>query len=166
MDMSPETYSDVFEQLERDQARYVVVGGVAVVLYGYVRPIADLDLVIDRAPEEMNRAMRALVALGFVPSIPLPLSALTVMRMFDQHEREIDVFVRYAITFEELQRDCAQVLVGRSPARIMSREHLLWVKKINGRAHDLMDIEALLALEAGNGSRTAPQAAGQQDKSG
>ncbi|HEX8139154.1 MAG TPA: hypothetical protein VF544_16425 [Pyrinomonadaceae bacterium] len=164
--MSPETYSDVFERLERDQARYVVVGGVAVVLHGYVRPIADLDLVIDRAPEEINRAMRALSGLGFVPSIPLPLSALTVLRMFDQHEREIDVFVRYAIPFEELRRDSAQVHIGRSTVRIISREHLLRVKRINGRAHDLMDVEALLALEAGDSSHAAPPPAGQQDKSG
>lgn len=155
MDMSPETYSDVFERLERDRARYVTVGGVAVVQYGHVRPIADLDLVIDPAPGETNRVMHALSRLGFVPSLPLPLSALTVMRMFDQHEREIDVFVRYAIPFEELWGDSAQVQIGRSTARIISREHLLRVKRINGRAHDLMDIEALLALEAGDGSQAA-----------
>jgi hypothetical protein len=60
-----------------------VVGGVAVLMHGHVRPIADLDFVVDPAPEEMSRAMHALHAVGFMPSIPLPLSALTVMRMFD-----------------------------------------------------------------------------------
>jgi hypothetical protein len=148
MDMTPETYSDVIDRLERDQVRYVVVGGVAVVLHGHARPIADLDLVIDPAPDETNRTLRALCGLGFVPSLPLPLSALTVMRMFDRQEREVDVFVRYALPFEELWRDSEHVRLGPNMARIVSWEHLLRVKRINGRSHDLMDIEALLALEA------------------
>ena len=45
--MSPATFGDLFTRLEEDNVRYVVVGGVAVVLRGYVRPVADLDIVID-----------------------------------------------------------------------------------------------------------------------
>jgi hypothetical protein len=141
-----------------------VVGGVAVVLHGHVRPIADLDLVVDPAPEEMSRAVRTLNALGFVQSIPLPLSALTVMRMFDQHEREIDVFARYAIPFAELWEDSEHRRVGHGMARVASLEHVLRGKRINGRALDLPDIEGLLALEAGNRGRgeAADVAAGEQ----
>jgi hypothetical protein len=165
MDMTPETYSDVFDRLERDQVRYVVVGGVAVVLYGHARPIADLDLVIDPAPDESNRTLRALGGLGFVPTIPLPLSALTVMRMFDRQEREVDVFVRYALPFEELWRDSEHVSLGPNMARIVSWEHLLRVKRINGRSLDLMDVEALLALEADGRRQGAPPPPARQDGS-
>ncbi len=84
------TYSDVFDRLERDKVRYVVVSGVAVVLHGYVRPVADLDIVIDRSPDEARHAMMTLMASGFVPTIPLPLNALTVLRMFDGLNREVD----------------------------------------------------------------------------
>ena len=76
-------YSDVFRQLEACQARYVVVGSLAVVLHGYARPVADLDLVIDGAPVESDRVLRALQACGFMPSLPLPLSLLSVARMLD-----------------------------------------------------------------------------------
>ena len=69
---TPETFSDVFDRLERDGIRYAVISGIAVVLHGHVRPIADLDVVIDPAPGEVERAMRALAGCGFVPSIPLP----------------------------------------------------------------------------------------------
>lgn len=148
MELTTETYGDVFDRLERDHVRYVVVSGVAVVLHGYVRPIADLDLVIDPAPDEAGRAMRALNALGFVPSIPLPLSMLSVLRMFDQSQREVDVFVRYHIPFEELWASSERVCVGNGVARVASLEHLLRAKRITGRAHDLLDIEGLLALEA------------------
>lgn len=145
--LAPEMYVDVFDRLERDHVRYVVVSGVAVVLHGHVRAVADLDFVIDPAPEEARRAMHALTALGFVPSIPLPLSALTVLRMFDYSQREVDVFVRYHIPFDELWASSEQVRVGDGVARVASLEHLLRAKRINGRPHDLLDIEGLLALK-------------------
>jgi hypothetical protein len=159
MELTTETYGDVFERLERDRVRYAVVSGGAVVLHGHVRPIADLDLVIDPAPDEASRAMRALSALGFVPSIPLPLSMVSVLRMFDQSQREIDVFVRYHIPFGELWASSERVRVGDGVARVVSLEHLLRAKRITGREHDLLDIKGLLSLEAGGGARAGTPAA-------
>lgn len=166
MGVTTESYGDVLDRFERDHVRYVVVSGVAVVLHGYVRPIADLDLVIDPAPDETRRAMRALSALGFVPSIPLPLSLLTVLRMFDQSEREVDVFVRYHIPFDELWTSSERVPVGNSVAHVMSLEHLLRAKRVTGRAHDLLDLEELFALEVDGRGRSgaAPVATGEQDE--
>jgi hypothetical protein len=146
---TPETFSDVFDRFEREGIRYAVISGIAVVLHGHVRPIADLDVVIDPAPDEGLRALRALAGLGFVSSLPLPLSMLTVLRMFDHAEREVDVFVRYHIPFDRLWADSRQVRVGDGVARIVSLDHLLQAKRINGRPHDLSDIAALLALHPG-----------------
>ena len=143
---TPETFSDVFSQFERDGIRYAVISGVAVVLYGHARPVADLDMVIDPAPGEAARALGALAGLGFVSSLPLPLNMLTVLRMFDHAEREVDVFVRYHIPFDRLWADSRLMHVGGGVARIVSLEHRLQAKRINGRPHDLSDIAALLAL--------------------
>ena len=145
---TPEIYCDVFDWLEHNDVRYAVISGVAVVLHGHVRPIADLDIVVDPAPEEANRALRALTGKGFVPSIPLPLSMLSVLRMFDQSQREVDVFVRYHIPFNELWDSSVRVRVRDSIARVVSLEHLLRAKRITGRPHDLLDLEGLLALKA------------------
>jgi hypothetical protein len=142
---TPLTYSDVFDRLEQEGVRYVVISGVAVVLHGHVRPIIDLDLVIDAAPDEANRALCALAHSGFAPSLPLPLSMLSVLRMFDQSQREVDVFVRYHIPFNDLWAGSERVRVGDSTVRVVSLKHLLQAKRINGRPHDLTDIEGLLA---------------------
>lgn len=142
---NPEIYSDVFDCLNRNEVRYIVISGVAVVLHGYVRPIYDLDIVIDLAPDEAQRAMRALSASGFVPTLPLPLSAVSVLRMFDQLNREIDLFVRYYVPFEEMWSASEMFSVHDSLVRVASLEHLIRVKRINGRPHDLQDIEGLLA---------------------
>jgi hypothetical protein len=151
---TPETFADIFDRLERSGIRYAVISGVAVVLHGHVRPIADLDLVIDPAPDAAAHAMRMFAQCGFTPSIPLPLSMLTVLRMFDPARREIDVFVRYHIPFDRLWADSRQVCVGNGVVRIVSLAHLLEAKRINGRPHDLSDIAALQALDARGHERT------------
>ena len=143
---TPEIYCDVFDRLEGDCVRYVVTSGVAVVLHGNVRPIVDLDIVIDPAPEETNRALNALMGSGFAPSIPLPLSMVSVMRMFDASQREIDVFVRYPVAFNELWDNSQYISVGGSAVRVISLEHLFRVKQFYGRPHDFLDIAGLRAL--------------------
>ncbi|MEK6281965.1 MAG: hypothetical protein AABN95_16545 [Acidobacteriota bacterium] len=143
---TPDDYTDVFEHLQRAEVQYVVVSGVAVVLHGHLRSIADLDIVISSQPEEADRAMHALLLAGFAPSIPLPLSLVSVMRMFDSEEREVDVFVRYYVPFNELWEASEQVRVGEQLARVISLSHLIRVKQTLARPHDLEDVEHLLAL--------------------
>ena len=140
-------FADVFEALNRNSVQYVVVSGVAVVLHGHIRPVFDLDIVTGAVPEEQDRALHTLMHAGFVPSIPVPLHMLTVLRMFDQAQREIDLFVRYHISFDKLWASSEQRQVGDQLARVISLEHLLQAKRIIGREHDLMDVEALLVLQ-------------------
>jgi len=147
MSTDPMSYGDVFDALERNSVPYVVVSGVAVVLHGHIRPVFDLDIVIASTPDEQNRALQTLMQVGFVPSIPVPLSMLTVLRMFDQSAREIDVFVNYHIPFNELWASSQEMRVGDRMARVASLEHLLWAKRITARPHDLMDVEGLLAIQ-------------------
>jgi hypothetical protein len=146
--ITPENFVDVFDRLERDGVRYVVIGGVAVVLHGHARAVADLDIVVDSAPAEAERAVQSLARAGFVPSIMLPPSMLTVLRMFDHAAREIDVFIRWQISFGELWADSERVRVGDGSVRIASLEHLLREKRISGRTNDIEAMEALLAFKA------------------
>ena len=44
------TIASVFAALDEAGARYVVVGGLAVVLHGYARLTSDIDLVVDLRP--------------------------------------------------------------------------------------------------------------------
>ncbi len=147
--MTPADYCDVFEALNRNSVQCVVVSGVAVVLHGHTRPVFDLDIVIGPTADEQNRALETLMRAGFVPSIPVPMHMLTVLRMFDQSEREIDVFAKYHIPFNELWADSEERRIGDQLARVASLEHLLRAKRTIGREHDLLDVKALLAQQPG-----------------
>lgn len=124
---------------------------VAVVLHGHVRSVVDLDIVVDSAPDEAGRALRALTDLGFVPRIPLPLQLVSIMRLFDQSRREVDLFTCYPFPFEELWAGSRRMDVGGSVARVISLEHLIRAKRFNGREHDLFDLAGLQAVVKGDG---------------
>jgi len=144
---APETFCDVLEHLNRENARYVVVSGFAVVMHGHKRDIVDLDVVIDPSPAEAQRFMHALALAGFMPSIPLPLGMAPILRLFDRLSREVDVFVRYYISFEDLWSTSETVKVGNQMARIAALEHVVQVKQTLSRPHDLADIEALMRMK-------------------
>ena len=145
-------YGDVFERLEAEGVRYVAVGGVAVVLHGHERPVNDLDIVVDPAPAEARRAQAALMSLGFVPTLPLPLEMLTVLTMLDGAGRTVDVFARYHVPFGELWSASERVRAGEGLVRVCSIEHLIRVKRLVTRPDDPKDIEALLAIERARAS--------------
>ncbi len=123
------------------------VGGVAVVLHGADRPVADLDIVVSSNPADSNRALQALLMAGFVPSVPLPLSMLTVLRMFDSSEREVDLFVNFVVPFNELFADSTEIPVGKTSARVASVPHLIRAKQATARSGDLQDAGRWIANE-------------------
>ena len=64
-------FTPLFEALNAADARYVVVGGFAVVLHGHTRLTLDVDLVVDLDPEPAREIVDALTELGFIPRAPV-----------------------------------------------------------------------------------------------
>ena len=143
---TPSRFSDVLARLAQDRVRCVIVGGVATVLLGHSRPIEDLDLVVAADPVSTAQAMQSPSAAGFVPSLPLPLALVTVLRLYDANGREVDVFARYPVPFDELLRTSIEADVDGVSLRIASRAHLIHAKRAFARPHDLADVAALEAL--------------------
>lgn len=48
-------YLPLFKALNDAGVQYVVVGGIATILHGYVRATADVDLMIDLQSEETKK---------------------------------------------------------------------------------------------------------------
>lgn len=149
---TPEDFCDVFEELQRAGARYVVVGGVAVVLHGYRRPVSDLDIAISSNAQDANLTMQALMVRGFFPSLPLPLNMVTVLRMFDASGREVDLVVRAIVPFDELWPDSIEITVGKTVARVASLSKLIRGKQMTSRPEDVEDIERLERTTHATGS--------------
>ncbi len=155
----------ILRELDRAKARYVVVGGLAVVLHGHPRLTADLDLVVDLSPGEAIRAVAALSRLGMIPRAPVRASDFADpearkrwvdekgMRVFSMHDPrrplvEVDLFVEPPLPFEELWARAEEIVLEGSPVRVACIEDLIAMKRRAGRAKDLEDIAALEVLAA------------------
>jgi len=157
-------FSPVFAALHEAAARYVVVGGVAVNLYGYVRGTTDIDLVIDLAPDDARRTLGALHGLGYRPRVPVSIEdfadpakreswirekGMVVFPMYNDRTRlTVDVFATYPIGFEDLWERSEVVALPEGSVRIASLEDLLRIKREAGRPKDLLDVEELRRLHA------------------
>jgi hypothetical protein len=154
----------IFRALQDAQARYLVVGGVAVVAHGYLRFTQDLDLVLDLSDESLPRALRALDSLGYHPMVPVPIGDFANpelrrdwkenhnMKVFslvsDQHpEVTIDVFTEEPFAFdEEYDRGEMREVASDVTAFVVSIPALIALKIEAGRHKDRDDIEKLQKL--------------------
>lgn len=161
-------FEPVFAALNQAQARYVVVGGLAVVLHGVPRLTADVDLAVDLAPEEARKAIAALVGLGFkarAPVDPLDFADPSTrlgwvrdkgMRVFslwdpDDPMREVDLFVEHPVAFDELWARAETMSLGATSVRVASIPDIIALKRLAGRPQDYADIEALEVISRAKG---------------
>jgi predicted nucleotidyltransferase len=151
---------DIIKQLEDEKVKYAVIGGIAVVLYGYVRFTKDVDLIIDFSKENVVRFVKAIDALGFragVPVDPLDL-AVTDRRTEWMKEKNAKVITFYNPQHQLLQIDVLltksldDVCVKRHQiddvtVSVVEYEDLVKMKKETGRDTDLIDIKKLEELK-------------------
>lgn len=60
----PDTFESLLVKLCRAKIDYLVAGGVAVCLNGFVRTTQDLDLLIEASPENVRRLLSCLAEFG------------------------------------------------------------------------------------------------------
>lgn len=160
----------ILAALEGAGVRYLVVGGVAVVLHGHPRFTADLDLVLDLEPRNVEAALGALAALGFRPRAPVAAASfadpatrsrwasekhMTVFSLWSptMPATEVDLFVTPPLPFDEAYARALRAPLPATTVSVVCRDDLIAMKRRAGRPVDLEDVRALeaLAREAGDG---------------
>lgn len=157
-------YIDLLAHLADDGVRYVVVGGVAIVLQGYARLTADIDLVIDLDPANARRAIESLQALGLRPRAPVDAldfadpakraewvttKNLDVFTMQDPNNPllTVDLFANPPFPFDELwSRADTFTLAGRD-VHVACIADLMAMKRAAGRPQDTIDLQRLEELQ-------------------
>jgi hypothetical protein len=163
----------MFEALNGCGARYLVVGGLAVVAHGYVRLTADIDLVLDPDPAALRRAIAALAALGYRPRAPVEFAefadpvkrrlwarekGLTVFSVFSPGHRatEVDLFLETPFDFERAYTRGARFqLADGVEGTFVGLEDLIEMKRAAARPQDLEDVESLRSLRDSKGEADA-----------
>lgn len=158
------SFEVIFEAFNEAKIRYVVVGGLAVVLHGYTRLTADIDLIIDLDPNNAKDAIEAALKLGFKARPPVDPrqfadaearqswikdKGMKVFSFYDPKDpiRNIDFFAQNPIPFEELWKRAKTVPLSQTLIKIASIADLISLKKIAGRPVDMIDIAELEKLK-------------------
>ncbi|MDE2180336.1 MAG: hypothetical protein KGJ40_05750 [candidate division NC10 bacterium] len=153
----------ILDALNRARVRYLVVGGVAVVLHGYLRTTADLDLIVQLDRDNVLRAIRALRDHDYRPRAPVAAEEFAERQVREQWIREkglavftlwspahptleIDLFVSEPFDFDAVYARALRVLLEKTEATVIALEDLITLKRGVGRPRDLEDITALESL--------------------
>lgn len=159
----PTDFVALFGVLSAAQVRFVLVGGLALVLRGLDRLTADIDIVIDLSPESALDAVSALTSAGYKPLAPVDPRALAdpaqrhewqatrhmqVFSFWDSTNARptVDIMLDPAVPFHDLWSAASEVTLGGHAVRIASVRHLIRLKEAAGRPQDLADIERLRAM--------------------
>ncbi len=163
----PTDFLCVLKAFQDSGVRYVLVGGLAVLLHGIDRLTADIDLVVDLAPEQASKAVGTLLDLGFMANAPVDARlfaetkvrerwrkefGMLVLSFWDPENRRptVDLFADYPMDFELLYGDSVSVPLAATTVRIASLEHLIAIKRAAGRPKDLEDAARLAELVRNN----------------
>lgn len=157
-------YEDIFKKLDEEAIRYLVVGGVALVLHGVVRLTADLDLMVWLDKKNLSHFISVMKELGYKPKVPVKAEEFidSAKRQFWKEVKGMQVFSFYhpakpmnlidviidePIDFLIAERRKVSMKAKQIKIPVVSIEDLIKLKRLAGRPQDLADIDALNELE-------------------
>jgi predicted nucleotidyltransferase len=151
----------VCEALNQAGVRYLVIGGVACVLHGYVRATTDVDILIERTPENARRALQALGGLGWgFASEWSPDEILRRPITVIGDDPAVDIFtVAWKVKYEDAVGRSSAVEVDGVSIPLIAIDDLIETKR-TGRALDAADVEALQRVQRLGVERSMPRGLG------
>ena len=141
----------LFDRLNHEGVRYILVGGQAVRLNGFLRNTEDVDILL---PSSVENGERVIKALNFLPSArELDVNWFECNQDAPENIRVADdllidlLFAANGETYESLQPHMRTLTVDGVEIRTLDIEGLLKTKT-NYREKDLLDRQALLKILA------------------
>lgn len=138
-------YLDVFRSLKKNKVKYVVIGGIALILHGVQRATYDLDILIEASEENAKRLLKALIEAGLGLAYDVTVEQLLANEVTLFRDRvHVDVQTSTpGIDFNEAWASKMAVKSGKTEAYIVSLEDLIASKKAAGRPKDLEDLKRI-----------------------
>ncbi|TAK67110.1 MAG: hypothetical protein EPO24_00875 [Bacteroidetes bacterium] len=153
-------YSEVFDALNKHNVRYLVVGGVAVSLYGIPRMTQDLDIIIALDDSNVHQTVLALTSIGYTPRVPVNPELLAnqemrnqwqeqknmlVFSFFREHKeyRVVDILFAHPLNFDACYERRVIRPFGQLQVPVVHVDDLIVLKQNTNRQQDASDIIAL-----------------------
>lgn len=150
-------FQDIFSVLNKKKVRYLVVGGIAVNLYGIERATADIDLVVEFEGKNLEGFIDALKEIGFRPKVPVSLEdfadadkrrswiedkGMMVFNVFNPAAPffELDIFVEIPFDFDKAYAERTEMMSGEVAVPVLPLKQLIEMKEKADRPQDRADV--------------------------
>jgi hypothetical protein len=135
----------VFESFQKHDVRYLVIGGIAPILYGVPRATFDLVILIEPTPDNAQRLLDSLLDAG--------LGTASLTNVKELLSNEITVFkdwvridvqtVTPGLNFQEAWEHRETMTFQGQIFYVLSKKDLISSKRASGRDVDLEDVRLL-----------------------
>lgn len=157
-------FEKVFRELNKGKVKYLVVGGVAVNLYGYLRFTGDIDILLLLEDQNLEKMSKVMKKLGYNERLPVELKSLSDHKQVRKWLKEknmtsfafveekgpgliIDILVEESLKFDKVNEHCVKKRFDNVVLPVVSIGQLIKMKRKAGRDKDLIDLEALIELK-------------------
>lgn len=147
------TFEKLLVILAEASVQFVIVGGVAVTLHGYVRLTEDVDILIEASASNLQRFLDSLADYGEGFARELSPDDFTdeegAIRIVEEVElSQIDIFARMSgLRYPDLRADAEILSLRGHSVPYASKAALIRLKSQSVREKDRFDVAALKRLE-------------------
>lgn len=140
--MTFEEHIKIYKALNKNRVKYLVIGGVASVLYGVPRLTLDIDILIEPTLKNAESLIRAFREAGYKQALRTEPEDIIRMGMYTfSGELFIDVFSGARDEdFQKMWTRREVMQVGKTKIKVISLEDLIETKRHLGREKDKEDI--------------------------
>lgn len=157
-------FEKVFRALNKARVKYLVVGGVAVNLHGYVRFTGDLDILVLLEETNLKKIDFVIKKLGYSERLPVSIldlgNASQVRKWLKEKNMktftlnppkdnllQIDIIIEESTKFSKIAPQKIVKKISGVSIPVISIDDLLTMKKKANRKRDIDDIKALLDIK-------------------
>lgn len=157
-------YKNVFQALKKAKVNYLIIGGIAVNLYGYSRFTGDMDILLALDVPNLKKMERIMEKLGYVQRLPINVTDLGDKKKVKKWIKEkgmtaytfisakhpqlnIDIVVDQSLNFSRFMKKRTMMEIWGIKVPVISLNDLMAMKKKANRDKDLDDLKNLLELK-------------------
>lgn len=157
-------FVDIFAALNKARIKYLVVGGVAVNLYGFIRYTGDIDILLELDEKNLLKMDKLMEEMGYIARIPVQIQELRDIKKLQQWIEEkgmkaytylnnkrmspdIDILVEDSMKFKKHSKEKKVMRAWNIHVPVISYEYLIKMKERANREDDRRDLRALMAIK-------------------
>lgn len=150
MSEAPRDFIDLFRYLNEYRVEYLIVGGYALVYYGYPLSPDDLDLFVSPNKDNLNRLLQTLDSFGFsdLALTPQDFADPDKLVSLGFPPEQLDIISSISgVSWVDAWKSRITGSFGETPVYIISKDLLIKNKRSRGRKQDQKDADLLEQLD-------------------